>query len=165
MGKKHTPEKTRRRVSAPRITIASVHALANKKDSANTQNVLRAKLPAPPDYLDKAAIVEWNYTGSLLLQTGMVTEIDRATFAIYCEGYSMYQRAVKEIKKAGGNPLLKNKDGAYYRSQWLDIRNRERAEMFKYLALFGLSPHDRLKINPNQSPARTDVPRNEFDDM
>ena len=56
------------------------------------------KMPWPPNHLDKQARKEWWRVGKILKPIGLMTELDRAPLAKYCEAYSNWIKLQAELK-------------------------------------------------------------------
>lgn len=59
----------------------------------------QAKIPSCPSHLDKEAKVEWRRISKQLLQLGLLTEIDRAALAAYCQAWSRWVYAENKISE------------------------------------------------------------------
>ena len=53
----------------------------------------KGKLPRRPEWLEEDAKKEWKRLGKVLAEMGMLTEIDRAAFAGYCQAYARWKGA------------------------------------------------------------------------
>ena len=52
-----------------------------------------SRLPEPPDHLSDEAKREWSRVGELLLDLGLVSELDRAALALYCQARARWVEA------------------------------------------------------------------------
>ena len=59
------------------------------------------KAPKCPVWLDKEAKKEWRRISKQLEDLGILTEVDMAAFAGYCEAYSRWKEAEEFISKHG----------------------------------------------------------------
>ncbi|WP_256369831.1 phage terminase small subunit P27 family [Microvirga sp. KLBC 81] len=75
---------------------------------------------------------------------GLLTEMDRAALAAYCQAYGRWVEAERKLKET---PLLiKLPSGYIQQSPWLAVANKQLELMHKYLAEFGLSPTSRTRV-------------------
>lgn len=59
----------------------------------------QAKIPSCPKHLDKEAKVEWKRISKQLLLLGLLTEVDRAALAAYCQAWSRWIYAEEKINR------------------------------------------------------------------
>lgn len=70
----------------------------------NTKEPIPAKgIPSCPGWLLPEAKKEWKRLADLMNQMGVLTEVDMAAFAAYCQSYARYSQAIVVI-------TLKDKD-------------------------------------------------------
>lgn len=162
-GKKmHGKHHTRRRIAKPE-TIARLLKTELPKQNAPVKAVAITKMSPPPKSLNEAAKQHWHLMVGLLGER--LDPLDATALALYCEAWSEWQEAGMELKKKGSgriiiHPVTKNK----YRNPWLDVLKSARREMSTYMALFGLSPHDRAKLGLDNPNGKQPAP-NEFSDF
>jgi P27 family predicted phage terminase small subunit len=104
-----------------------------------------------PQYLksDKIAYAEWNRIVPELYKLGLLTNIDRTVLEIYCSQYSVYRRAIREIKDDLITTNIRNGDKANPAAAIA----REAAKIIKAIAVeFGLTPSSRARL---QTPLET----------
>lgn len=109
----------------------------------------RAKLPACPAHLTPAAKREWQRIGQKLLTLGLVTEMDRAALAAYCQVYARWVEAEEQIQKHGTVWKLTTKAGTPWvqQSPYLQVANKALEQMMRYLVEFGMSPASRSRVH------------------
>jgi P27 family predicted phage terminase small subunit len=117
--------------------------------------------PAPiapkwPQHLDKEAKKEWKRITPELEAIGLLTRIDMAALAAYCQSYSRWVEAEKMIRKHG--MLVKTPNGYPQVSPFLVIVNKSIEQMKSFLTEFGMTPSSRSRIN-------VEAPEKEKDDM
>jgi len=102
------------------------------------------RLPRCPKHLDKAAKKEWKRAGKVLQDIGLITDLDVAVFAGYCDAYAQWAEATKKIhtsamvyKKADGTPVL---------NPYLRVAREAFDRMMKAAVLLGLSPSSRASL-------------------
>ena len=107
------------------------------------------RLPPPPSQLRGIALQEWKRVVALFESIGGLTGFDYMTLAMYCVTAAEFWESFDEMEKAKrrkggvcGGRLVEGK-GQPYRSPWFDIHISAKRDLYKYSALFGLSPQDR----------------------
>lgn len=101
-------------------------------------------VPNPPSHLNIHAKKEWKSMAKKLHRLGLLTEVDHAALAAYCQLYGRWVDAELKLKKTG--ILIKaKKGGACYQSPALGIANRCLELMHKFLTQFGMTPCSRTK--------------------
>lgn len=101
-------------------------------------------VPKRPKHLSKAAAAEWNRMAPVLVDMGLLSGLDSACLAGYCELYARWQKAEQEIQTGG--EVVATPNGSLQVSPWVSIAHRSMVEMRKFLAEFGLSPASRSKV-------------------
>lgn len=100
--------------------------------------------PDCPDHLSEEARAEWLRLVDTLVSMGVITIVDRAVLAAYCQAYGRWVEAEQKLKEA---PLLfKTPSGYVQQSPWLNIANRQMELMGRYMAEIGLTPASRSRI-------------------
>lgn len=111
------------------------------------------RAPDCPPHLSPAAKEEWDRIMPILLRLRLVTEIDTAALALYCQAYGRWQEAEAKItamKAAGGDGLMVKAPSGYpIQNPYLAIANRAMEDCYKYLQQFGLSPSARTRVTVN----------------
>jgi P27 family predicted phage terminase small subunit len=162
-GKKRTSGliETRRKLSKPSI-VSMVEA---------TQQIKKAEIkddpaarPDMPDGLDKDAREEWERIVGYLAPTGRLAKMDRTALLIYVDAYATFMKAGRHLNKPGQSPVMKSKTGTPVRNPWFDIRKQAAADMCRYLALFGMSPMDRVKML-KPTGEKPQAPGNPYDEF
>lgn len=126
-----------------------IHALQG--GSAKTHRKMNDQEPRPPEkmppcpkHLDKEARVEWDRAGKLLMAVGLMTELDMATLAGYCDAYSAWARATIEVSITG--PVLIRPEDIPLLNPWLRVAREAFDRMMKNAVLLGLSPSSRAGL-------------------
>lgn len=107
--------------------------------------------PTPPPFLNDDAKVEWGRVCSTLYRAGLMTELDRAALAAYCQAYGVWAQAERAILKlqAGGEInglLMKTTNGNVIQHALIGIANKARADVVKFSAEFGMTPSARSRV-------------------
>ena len=101
-------------------------------------------LPSCPAHLSATAKTEWKRLARNLNKMGVLTEIDRAAMAAYCQAYGRWVEA--ERKLAETPALLKTPAGYVQASPWIGIANKQLELMAKFMAELGLTPSSRSRL-------------------
>ena len=75
----------------------------------------------------------------------ILTELDRAALAAYCQAYGRWVEAERKLHETP--ILLKLPSGYVQQNPWLTIANKQLELMHKYLSEFGLSPVSRSRVS------------------
>lgn len=111
-------------------------------------------MPECPDWLEEEAKNEWNRLAEPLFRLGLLTELDMAAFASYCQAYARWREAEEFISQHGS--IVKTKTGYWQQVPQVSIARANQAMMIKAAAEFGLTPSARSRIiagNANQDSA------------
>ncbi len=100
--------------------------------------------PTCPAHLSATAKTEWRRLAVSLNQIGLLTQIDRAVLAAYCQAYGRWVEA--ERKLATTPPLLKTPAGYVQVSPWITISNKQVELMTRLMAELGLTPSARSRL-------------------
>lgn len=117
----------------------------------NEAKIVRA-LPAPPPHLADEAKVEWGRVSEELYKIGLLSGIDRAVLAAYCQSYARWVRAERAIAEMGkedlltGGLMIKTTNGNAIQNPLVGIANKAAADMVRYAAEFGMTPSARSRI-------------------
>ena len=72
------------------------------KRKLNTKEPVPAKgMPDCPEWLLPEAKKEWERLADLMNQMGVLTEVDMAAFAAYCQSYARWKEAQEHIDSEG----------------------------------------------------------------
>ena len=101
-------------------------------------------LPDGPAHLNAAARAEWTRLALTLNEMGVLTTIDRAGFAAYCQCYGRWVEAELKLRET---PLLYMTQSGYIQhSPWLSVANKQLELMGRYMTEFGLTPASRSRV-------------------
>src|ERR1700732_3971707 len=107
------------------------------KRPLNTDEPQPTGTPTRPDHLDRVAKLEWNRISAHLTSLGLLTAVDRAALAVYCQAWSRWVKAENEIKKFG--LVIKSpKDGMPVLNPYVTIANNSLDQLRKFGVEFGL---------------------------
>lgn len=136
----------------------------NKKRINRNRPKPKLNIPSCPQHLSAVARVEWYRVVKELDALGMMTNLDRAVLASYCEAYGRWVEAERELKSKGSlifktgdtTKTTKKKNGSIETvkksgypiiSPYLSIANKAMEQMCKYAVEFGMTPVARSRIN------------------
>jgi P27 family predicted phage terminase small subunit len=111
-----------------------------------------AEPPACPDFLVGYAADEWFRVVPALHPLGLLTVLDVAVLAAYCQAYAHWRTASEMLTQmAERDPtthalLVKRQDGSPGRNPLLKIAADAASDMVRYAAEFGFSPAARARI-------------------
>lgn len=109
-------------------------------------------MPACPDWLMSEAKKEWERLAELMNQMGVLTEVDMAAFAAYCQSYARWKEAQEHIT-SGGSTFETDK-GYQQQTPWVGIANTNQKLMLQPESEFGLTPSSRSRIIAGNSKAK-----------
>jgi P27 family predicted phage terminase small subunit len=116
--------------------------------------------PDCPAHLGEEARAEWYRLVDTLVGMGVVSVVDRAVLAAYCQAYGRWVEAEEKLKET---PLLiKTPSGYVQQSPWLTVANRQMELMGRYMAEIGLTPASRSRIATSMQPVEERVEKIEF---
>ncbi|MBA7586330.1 hypothetical protein ES708_28327 [subsurface metagenome] len=117
--------------------------------------------PECPEELSDKAKEEWARTAPILERLGLLTELDMATLAGYCENYARWLEAVKFLKKNGTTyQYIKKRDKKgkpkdIYIAPFpqVAIARQCMEQITKLCAEFGMTPSSRCRmLLPSENP-------------
>lgn len=101
-------------------------------------------VPYCPRHIQGEARKEWRRVSRELSECGLLTMIDRAALATYCQAWGRWVEAEDELRKNG--VLLKSPGGILRPSPMLLIANHAMDQMRALLPEFGMTPAARTRI-------------------
>lgn len=115
------------------------------------------KMPECPTHLDALAKEEWVRAGAILDDIGLMTGLDMAVLAGYCQSYSEWAKATEEVKALG--MVYKRKDGTPGLNPYLRVSRESYDRMLKAAVLLGLSPSSRagLKVEKPKPKGKAEL--------
>lgn len=112
-------------------------------------------VPDCPEHLGAEARAEWYRLVDTLVRMGVITIVDRAVLAAYCQAYGRWVEAEEKLKES---PLLfKTPSGYVQQSPWLNVANKQMELMGRYMAEIGLTPASRSRIATTVNPEPLDL--------
>ena len=101
-------------------------------------------MPRCPAHLAPVAKAEWRRVARTLHDMGVLTVIDRAALAAYCQSYAKWVEAERKMKETP--PLVKTPSGYVQQSPWISIANKQLELMGRYMTELGMTPAARSRV-------------------
>lgn len=115
-----------------------------KRGYNHAEPVVPDGVPGCPEHLGDVAREEWHRLVLVLHKMGVVTLIDRAALAAYCQCYGRWVEAEERLK---ATPLLmKTPSGYVQQSPWLSVSNRQLELMGRFMSELGITPAARSRV-------------------
>ena len=108
-----------------------------------------AAIPTCPSHLDEVAVAEWDRLVPELYELGLLTKIDRTSLAAYCQLYSRWVDAERQIQKQGTIIEQKHATSETFKlvkNPYVGIAEVALVQMKSWATEFGLTPSSRSKV-------------------
>lgn len=102
------------------------------------------KAPRCPAWLEPEAKKEWRRLAKKMERIGILTEIDMAAFAGYCQAYARWKEAEEFVTQHG--MIVKTPSGYWQQVPQVSIAQTYLKTMNRLAAEFGLTPASRSRI-------------------
>lgn len=109
------------------------------------------KAPACPKWLEPEAKKEWRRLAKKMEALGILTEVDMAAFAGYCQAYARWKEAEEFITQHGS--IVRTPSGYWQTVPQVSIARGYLKLMGTYASEFGLTPASRSRIITNAESA------------
>jgi P27 family predicted phage terminase small subunit len=147
--------------SGRRAKPASVHLINGNPSKLSAEQLAamgstvspKSKAPACPEFLSADAKTEWRRIAEDLLALGLLSKIDRAELAIYCQAWADWKASRKKIEELRDGGFVESTPSGYKQiSAWMQVANRAEDRMRTAGASFGMNPaaRARLQVRPPQ---------------
>ncbi len=100
--------------------------------------------PECPSWLNDEAKAEWDRLVDKMVELGILTEMDMAAFAGYCQSYARWKEAEEFIEKHG--TIVKTPSGYWQQIPQVSIAQTNLKVMLKFCSEFGLTPSSRSRM-------------------
>lgn len=100
-------------------------------------------MPDAPDHLDKAAREEWNRVVPILFRVRIMTDLDVAALASYCQAYGRWVEAEEHISEEGCVVIWK---GFPMQNPYLSIANKAMEQIRQFMSEMGMTPSSRSRV-------------------
>lgn len=102
--------------------------------------------PCPPQFSDDPVTKnEWDRITKLLYDIKMISELDLAVIAAYCDNFSIWVKTSDEIKISG--LVIAGQGGVPTINPWYKINMQAKTQLIKCAQELGLSPVQRCRIS------------------
>ena len=118
----------------------------------------QSSIPRCPKILKTGAKAEWKRIAPILANLGILTQIDRAALAGYCQSYARWVEAEDKVAERG--EVVKSVNGNIMTNPYLTVANKSLENMRKFLVEFGMTPSSRTRIAAEKQPEG-----GEYDDL
>lgn len=115
-----------------------------KRQLNNNEPKPKFKAPPCPKWLEDEAKKEWRRLVRQMEQLGVLTEVDMAAFAGYCQAYARWKAAEEFITNHGA--IVKTPSGYWQQVPQVSIAQQYLKQMSKFCEQFGLTPASRSRI-------------------
>ena len=112
------------------------------------------KAPSCPAWLEPEAKKEWRRLAKQMEAIGILTEIDRAAFAGYCQAYARWKEAEEFISQHG--TIVRTPSGYWQQVPQVSIAQTYLKVMNKFAEQFGLTPAARSRIIAGNSQTKAE---------
>ena len=134
---------TRGRKPTP-TAIKELEGNPGKRPMNSAEPKPEKKAPPCPKWLEPEAKKEWRRLSKQLEQIGVLTEVDQAAFASYCQAYARWKEAEEFITQHG--TIVKTPSGYWQQVPQVSIAQTYLKIMNKIAEQFGLTPSSRSRI-------------------
>ena len=114
------------------------------------------KAPRCPSWLEPEAKKEWRRMAKTLENIGVLTQVDKAAFAGYCQAYARWKEAEEFLSKHG--TIFKTPSGYIQQVPQVAIARNYLQIMKDFCSEFGLPPAARTRIKVDQEAVSSDAP-------
>lgn len=113
--------------------------------------------PKCPKWLEPEAKKEWKRLSIEMERIGILTKVDMAAFAAYCQAYARWQEAEKFITEHG--TIVRTPSGYWQTVPQVSIAQTYMKIMEKLAEQFGLTPSSRSRIiaGSQEGPAEDEM--------
>ena len=109
------------------------------------------KAPRCPSWLEDEAKKEWKRMGKILEQMGLLTDMDMAAFAGYCQAFARWKEAEEFLSQHGS--IVRTPNGYLQQVPQVTIAQTNLKIVLKFCEQFGLTPSARSRIAADNAPA------------
>lgn len=134
---------TRGRKPTP-TAIKELEGNPGKRPLNDAEPKPQKKAPACPKWLDAEAKKEWRRLAKTMEAMGVLTEVDMAAFAGYCQAYARWKQAEERITDRG--LVMRTPSGYAQQVPYISIAQQYLRLMNQFAEQFGLTPAARSRI-------------------
>jgi len=121
-----------------------------KRKINNSEPRPPAKKPPCPRHLQGEARKEWNRMSKQLFALGLLTQVDRAALAAYCQAWADWVNANEQLARINatdGGMITLTEKGYPVVSPWWNISITAAKQMKSFLTEFGMTPGSRARLS------------------
>lgn len=112
-------------------------------------------LPTFPEHLSEVARDEWDRLAQVLHDMGVLTSVDRAALAAYCQTYGRWVEAEQKLRDLPS--MVRTPSGYVQQNPWIGVANKQLELMGRYMAELGMTPASRSRVEIQPVPADTRI--------
>jgi P27 family predicted phage terminase small subunit len=124
--------------------LTVVGGTASRKPTHREPRPVRGA-PTCPAHLSPTAKAEWKRLIADLVRLGMMSALDRAVLAAYCQTYGRWVEAERRLAETPA--LIKLPSGYVQQNPWLAVANKQLELMHRLMTEMGLTPVSRSRVN------------------
>ena len=128
-----------------------VRGTLRKGRAKGHEPALPVEIPRCPAHLGAEAKREWKRISVDLAGYGLLTRIDRAALALYCEAWGRWVEAERALRTYG--VMINAPSGFPMQSPYLAIANKAMEQIRALLTEFGMSPSSRTRVHATPAAA------------
>lgn len=136
--------------------LAALRGNPGKRARNTREPMPKVKIPTAPPYLDAYAKTEWRRITKQLGAVELLSDMDRAVLAAYCQAVSEQREALLQMQRDGR--YIENAQGVPVRAPWLLTYEKATDAMRKLASEFGLTPAARSRVQVGGAPEEEDDP-------
>jgi P27 family predicted phage terminase small subunit len=144
----------------PRRTPTAILKLRGSwraKSRANSEPTPEVAIPPRPAYLDAGARKEWDRVAAELYHAGVLTRLDMAVLAGYCQNFSRLQEAERGLAEDG--LIVRSPNGYPIQNPYLSIVHEAQRQMRAFAVELGITPASRSRVTVTPKPRLTILKR------
>ncbi len=143
-----------RRGPAPKPTaLKELEGNPGKRQLNKREPHPRPIVPPCPKHLTDVARKEWRRIVRELVVLDMITAVDRAALAAYCQAWARWVQAEEEMQKPEFQMVETTDKGYAHVNPWFQVATQAMKQMKAFASEFGLTPASRTRI---QVPGQTE---------
>lgn len=116
----------------------------------------KIEIPKFPTHLTTRARKEWKRMSEVLFDMGLLTNVDMAALAAYCQLYGRWSEAEALLKKKDQPLVVITKSGNEIQNPLIGIANTSLKLMKECLLEFGMTPASRSKVSAKKEEKKDD---------
>lgn len=132
-----------------------------KRALNNSEPKPTKKIPPCPRHLSKEARKEWRRVSKELFALGVLTVVDRAALAAYCQAWARWVEAEEAMQAPDFKMVATTDKGYQHISPWAQVAGQALKQMRAFLTEFGMTPASRSRVT-TQAPEKEADPYSEF---